>query len=66
MKGEEDKVGKGDFISAGAISSILTLFLGVVGTLIENSDNIPMIQTDVLVYLIGFCIVWVVIWIFKD
>ncbi len=66
FKSEEKKVGKSDFIAALAVSSIVISFLAFIGTLIKNSVNIPMIQTDILLYFIAITIVLVLLWIFKE
>jgi len=70
FKNEEKRKGEGDMISALATSSLAVTFLGILGTLVKNSDNIPMIQSDgimsPLLIMIAITIVLVLIWIFKD
>ncbi len=66
FKAEEKRVGKADFISSLAVSSIVITFLGVIGTLIENSDGIPMIQSDVLLILMAINIPLILLWVFKE
>lgn len=66
FKAEEKRSPRPDFISAIAVSSIVITLLATIGTLIENSANIPMIQADVLLIFIGLNIVFVLIWIFKE
>lgn len=48
------------------VSSIATIFLAGIGTLIKNSSDIAMIQTDILIYILAFCIPIILIWIFKE
>ncbi len=62
---ERERFIKADMISSLGVASIPTLFLAVIGTLIENSDGIPMIQQDILLYVLAFSIVFIVIWFFK-
>ncbi len=66
FKSEEKKVGKSDFLSSLAVSNIVVSVLASVGTLIKNSDDIPMIQSDILLYFIAVTIVVVFLWIFKS
>ncbi len=66
FKSDEKKLGRSDFIAALSVSSIVISFLAFIGTLIQNSQNIPMIQTDILLYFIAVTIVLVLLWIFKD
>jgi len=57
--------GKGDLISALGTSTIAFSVLGVLGTLIKNADDIPMIQSDVLLILFAITIPCILIWIFR-
>lgn len=66
FKSEEKKVGKSDFIAALAVSSIVISILAFIGTLVQDSNNIPMIQTDILLYFIAVTIVLILLWIFKE
>ena len=65
FKADEKKSGKGDFISAGAVSSLAFTILAAFGTVIINSSNVPMIQTDVMMYLLAITIPLNILWIFK-
>ena len=66
FKTEEKRRTEGDFISAMGVSSIAVTSIGVIGTLIKNGAGIPMIQSDVLLYMVALTVVIVLIWIFKD
>ncbi len=66
FKSEEKRTGKGDFIASLAVSNIVISVLASMGTLVQNSNNIPMIQTDILIYFIAITIVVVLLWIFKE
>lgn len=66
FKSEEKRTGRGDFISSLAVSNIVMTVLASIGTLIVNSDNIPMIQADILLIFIAVTIVMVLFWVFRD
>lgn len=55
-----------DFISSLAASSLAVSFLSAIGTLVKNSNNIPMISSDILLYVIAITIPILVIWFIKD
>lgn len=55
-----------DLISSLGVSSIAIIILGLIGTLIKSAENIPMIQTDILLYILAVSIPIILIWIFKD
>ena len=55
-----------EMLSALGVSSIPILILAIIGTLIKNTQNIPMISGEILLYILAFTIPLVVIWIFKD
>ena len=56
---------KADLISSMGVSSIATIFLALIGTLIKNTANIPMIQQDIFLYVFAVGIVFILIWFFK-
>jgi len=56
---------KADLISSMGVSSIATLFLALIGTLIKNTANIPMVQQDIFLYVFAVGIVFILIWFFK-
>ena len=62
---EKERAVKSDIISSLGVSSIATFFLAVMGTLIKDSSGIPMIQQDILLYVLALTIVFVLIWFFK-
>ncbi len=64
-KADEKRIGKADLLSSAAISSLILVFLGVVGTLIQDTNGVPMIQADILLIFIAQFIVLMVFWIFK-
>ena len=66
FKAEEKQVGRGDFISSLAVSNIVMTVLASIGTLIEDSDGIPMIQADIWLYFLATTIVITLLWIFKS
>ncbi len=62
---DKEKYIKGDIISSFGIASVVSVFLSTIMTLIKNQQNIPMLQQDLFMYILGFCIVFIGIWIFK-
>ncbi|KKN21505.1 hypothetical protein LCGC14_0924700 [marine sediment metagenome] len=65
-KAEEKRTGNGDFLSSIAVSSLAFTILAFFGTLIQNTGGIPLIQTDILLYMIAITIPLLIIWIFKS
>ena len=63
-KEKEERL-RSDIISCMGVSSIMTLFLALIGTLIKNRDGIPMVQQDIFLYIFSFSIVFIFIWFFK-
>ena len=61
---KDDEV-KGDLISSMGVSAISTLFLSLIGTLIKNSEGIPMVQQDVFIYIFAMSIIFILLWFFK-
>lgn len=66
FKNDQRRGKEGDLISAIGVSSIATTFIGAIGTLIKNSDDIPMIQSNILLIMVAVTVVIVLIWIWKD
>lgn len=64
-KFEESRTGTGDLISALGTSTVAFSVLGIFGTLIKSTQDIPMIQSDILLYLFAITIPIVLIWIFR-
>ena len=63
-KEKEERI-RSDIISCLGVSSIVTLFLALIGTLIKNSAGIPMVQQDIFLYVFAFSIIFILIWFFK-
>lgn len=55
-----------EILSCLGVSSVALIILGLIGTLIENTDGIAMVSTDILLYILAFTIPIILIWIFKD
>lgn len=62
---EETRLAKPDLISSLAVGSIATVVLALIGTLIKNSSEIPMIQTDIFLIFLSICVVLILAWVFK-
>ncbi len=63
-KEKEERL-RSDIISCMGVSSIVTLFLALIGTLIKNTAGIPMVQQDIFLYVFAFSIIFIAIWFFK-
>jgi len=63
---DKEKFIKSDLISSFGVASIVTIVLAVPMTIIKNSSDIPMLQSDLFLYIISGCIVFITIWFFKD
>lgn len=55
-----------DLMSSLGVAAIATFILAGIGTLIKNTSNIPMISTDILLYVIAFTVLIMIVWIIKD
>lgn len=53
---------KPDLISAAGVSTIPIVVLGGIGTVIKNSQDIPLIQQDILLYILAFSIIIWAVW----
>jgi len=56
---------RADIVSSLGVSSIAIIVLALIGTLIKNSADIPMIQSDIFLYVFAFGIIFILIWFFK-
>lgn len=63
FKTQEDKETKADMISSMAISSVAVFLLASIGTIIKNASDVPMVQSDILMYLLAKAIALLMIWI---
>lgn len=55
-----------DLLSCAGVSSIALIIIGLIGTLIQNTDGIVMISAEVLLSILAFTIPLILVWIFKD
>lgn len=62
---DRDKFVKADMISSAAVSATFIFFIALIGTLIESSNGIVMVQQDIFRYIIAIWIVLVGLWFFK-
>jgi len=63
---KQTQSGGADLLSAMGVSSIAITIIAVIGTLITNTQNIAMIQGDILLYILAVSIPILLIWFFKD
>ena len=64
-KAEEKRRAEGDLISAFAVSSLGYTIIAIFGTLVTSSGDLPMITTDIILYLLAITIPLNLLWIFK-
>ncbi len=62
---QEEKQVTADIISSLGVSSIAVIFLALIGTVIKDSADIPMVQQDIFLYVLAMGIVFILIWFFK-
>ncbi len=62
---EKQELGRADIISSLGVSSVSVIILSLIGTLIKNTANIPMIQKDIFLYILAMGMVFILIWLFK-
>lgn len=56
---DKEKLVRADFISCMGVSGLATIFLALAGTLLK------IIQKDIFLYIVVFCIIFVALWLFK-
>ena len=62
---EREELAKPDLISSAGVSATAIMFLASIATLIKSTSGIPMLQTDIFVYIIAMWIVLAGLWFFK-
>jgi hypothetical protein len=62
---DENKKGSGEMLSSMGVSSIAITALATWGTFVKNSQNIPMIQNDIFLWVVASMVVFVGIWIYN-
>ena len=63
---EKKNMIKPDIISGMGVSSLAVFFLALIGTMIESTNGIPMVQQDIFIYVFAVMIIFVSLWYFKD
>lgn len=54
-----------DLISSAGVSATAVFLLAVIGSLIQTSNGIPLIQRDILMFVIALWIPITALWFFK-
>ncbi len=57
---------KPDIVSIIGVSATAILFLAVIATSIKSTGGIPMLQRDILLYIVALWIAISSVWYFKD
>ena len=61
---KEERI-RADMVSCLGVSSIVIVVLALIGTLIKNSADIPMVQQDIFLYVFAIATIFILIWFFK-
>jgi chromate transport protein ChrA len=62
---DEQKKAEGEMLSSMGVASIAVTALTAWGTFIKNSQDIPMIQNDIFLWILAPTIVFIVLWIYS-
>ncbi len=62
---QKDSEIRADIVSSMGVSAIATVILAMIGTLIKNEADIPMVQQDIFLFVFAGGIVFILIWFFK-
>ncbi len=62
---QKDSEIRADIVSSMGVSAIATIILTMIGTLIKNEADIPMVQQDIFLFVFAGGIVFILIWFFK-
>lgn len=62
---DEEKKTEGEMLSSMGVSSIAITSLALWGTFVTNSQDIPMIQTDIFLWILAPTMVFVSLWIYS-
>lgn len=62
---DENKKGEGEMLSSMGTSSLAITSLAIWGTFIKNSQDIPMIQNDIFLWILAPTVVFVSLWIYN-
>lgn len=65
-KEDDDKGKNADMISSLGVTSIGITATAAIGTLVKSTEDIALIQSDILLYIVSFTVVICLIWFFKD
>lgn len=55
-----------EILSCISVAGIVTVFLGLIGTLITGSNNVPMVTDTGLITLLSVLIVFILVWLIKE
>ena len=65
-KEDDDKGKDADMISDLGVTSIAITTIAAIGTLIKSTEEIPVIQSDILLYIVAVTVILCLVWFFKD
>ena len=65
FKTEEDRKGEGEMLSSFGVAAIAVTSIALGGTYIKNSTGIPMIQSDIFLWILAPAIVIILIWLYN-
>ena len=62
---EKNRRGEGEILSSLGVSATAIISIALAGTFIKNSLDMPMIQTDIFLWVLAPGLVFILIWIFS-
>lgn len=62
---DEQRKTEGEMLSSMGVASIAVVALAAWGTFIKNSQDIPMIQNDIFLWILAPTIVFIGLWIYN-
>ncbi len=62
---DEQRKTEGEMLSSMGVASLAVVALAAWGTFIKNSQDIPMIQNDIFLWILAPTIVFVGLWIYN-
>lgn len=62
---DEQKRSEGEMLSSMGVSSIAVTALALWGSFVKSTQGVPMIQTDILLWVLAPTVVFVTIWLYS-
>lgn len=62
---DEQKRSEGEMLSSMGVSSIAVIFLALFGTFVKSTQNVPMIQNDIFLWVLAPGILFILLWLYS-